>query len=295
MIALDAETGEACRDFGRDGTVDLLHGIGETRDGEYYMTSPPTLVAGRVVTGAWVTDGQRVDAPGGVIRGWDAKTGALAWAWDPVPEGMDPVTAEDVAAGATYTRGTAIAWSMLSGDEALGRVYVPMGNAAPITGGERHGLGRYAKLRVALDARTGALLWDFKTVYNDVWDYDVASQPVLYTHPGGLDGDGFPALAQATKMGHVFLLDRRTGEPIFPVEMIDAPRGGVTGEVIAARQPVPTKPAPLHPHALPDEDVWGLTPIDRAHCQGLVDSLRNDGSSPPSAEGRSSSRGSEVA
>ena len=287
LIALDAETGETCRDFGEEGVVDLLHGIGETRAAEYYMTSPPTVVAGRVVTGAWVTDGQRVDAPGGVIRGWDAKTGELAWAWDPVPEGMDPVTAEDVAAGATYTRGTANAWSMMSGDEALGRVYVPMGNAAPDHyGGERHGLGRYASVVVALDARTGRLEWDFKTVYHDVWDYDVASQPVLYTHPGGPDGEGFPALAQATKMGHVFLLDRRTGEPIFPVEMVAAPQGGVTGEVIAERQPVPTKPAPLHPHSLPDEDVWGLTPIDRAQCRELVGSLRNDGIfTPPSAEG----------
>ncbi|MGB0618403.1 MAG: pyrroloquinoline quinone-dependent dehydrogenase [Myxococcota bacterium] len=287
LIALDAETGAPCRDFGKGGTVDLLHGIGETRAGEYYMTSPPTVVAGHVVTGAWVTDGQRVDAPGGVIRGWDAKTGALAWAFDPVPESMDPVTAEDVAAGATYTRGTANAWSMLSGDEELGRVYVPMGNAAPDHyGGERHGLGRYASAVVALDARTGEVQWDFKTVYHDVWDYDVASQPVLYTHPGGPNGEDFPALAQATKMGHVFLLDRRTGEPIFPVEMIDTPQGGVTGEVIAARQPVPTKPAPLHPHALPDEDVWGLTPIDRAQCRELIAGLRNDGIfTPPSAEG----------
>lgn len=287
LIALDAANGRPCPAFGDGGTVNLLEGIGETRDGEYYMTSPPTVVAGRVVTGAWVTDGQRVDAPGGVVRGWDAETGALAWAWDPVPEGADPVTAAEVAEGATYTRGTANAWSMLSGDEALGRVYVPMGNAAPDHyGGERHGLGRYSSAVVALDARTGELLWDFKTVYHDVWDYDLASQPVLYTHPGGPGGRGIPALAQATKMGHVFLLDRRTGEPLFPVEMIDAPQGGVTGEVIAEQQPVPTKPPPLHPHALTEDEIWGLTPIDRAQCRRLVGGLRNDGIfTPPSDEG----------
>ncbi len=131
LIALDAETGRPCEEFGEQGEVDLLAGIGETRDGEYYMTSPPTVVAGRVVTGAWVTDGQRVDAPGGVIRGWDARTGALVWAWDPVPEGRDAVTAADVAAGAEYTRGTANAWSLLSADEELGLVFLPMGNAAP--------------------------------------------------------------------------------------------------------------------------------------------------------------------
>lgn len=287
LIALDAETGTPCPDFGEGGTVDLLSGIGETRAAEYYMTSPPVVARGVVVTGAWVTDGQRVDAPGGVVRGWDARTGELLWAWDPVPEGRSPVTAEDVSGGATYTRGTPNAWSLLSADEALGLVYLPMGNAAPDHyGGERHGLGRYASAVVALDVRTGERVWDFKTVYHDVWDYDVASQPVLYTHPGDADGEGIPALAQATKMGHVFLLDRRTGKPLFPVELRPTPQGGVTGEVIAEHQPVPTKPPPLHPHALPDEDVWGLTPIDRAQCRALVDRLRNDGIfTPPSREG----------
>ena len=287
LIALDAETGTPCEGFGEGGTVNLLAGIGETRDAEYYMTSPPVVSNGIIVTGAWVTDGQRVDAPGGVIRGWDARTGELVWAWDPVAEDANPVTAEDVAKGATYTRGTANAWSLLSADDALGLVYLPMGNAAPDHyGGERKNLGRYASAVVALDIATGELIWDFKTVYHDVWDYDVASQPVLYTHPGGENGQGIPALAQATKMGHVFLLDRRTGEPLFPVVMRPAPQGGITGEVIAAQQPIPTLPPPLHPHSLPDDDVWGLTPIDRAQCRKLVASLRNDGIfTPPSAEG----------
>jgi quinoprotein glucose dehydrogenase len=287
LIALDAETGELCMDFGVSGEVDLLAGIGETRDGEYYMTSPPTVVAGRIVTGAWVTDGQRVDAPGGVVRGWDARSGALVWAWDPVPEDRKPVSASDVALGAEYTRGTANAWSLLSADEERGLVFLPMGNAAPDHyGGERHGLGAYASSVVALDARTGERQWDFQTVHHDLWDYDVASQPVLYTHPGGSDGTGFPAVAQATKMGHIFLLDRLTGEPIFPVEERPVPQGGVSGELVSATQPFPTLPPPLHPHSLTDDDVWGLTPIDRAECRKLVSSLRNEGIfTPPSAEG----------
>jgi quinoprotein glucose dehydrogenase len=287
LIALDSETGKPCPGFGVEGEVNLLAGIGETRDGEYYMTSPPTWVAGHVVTGAWVTDGQRVDAPGGVVRGWDAETGELVWAWDPVPEDREPVTAADVARGAEYTRGTANAWSLLSADEERGLVFLPMGNAAPDHyGGERHGLGAFASSVVALDARTGERRWNFQTVHHDVWDYDVASQPVLYTHPGGPEGRGVPALAQATKMGHIFLLDRLTGLPIFPVEERAVPQGGVTGELISPTQPFPTLPPPLHPHSLPDEDVWGLTPIDRAECRKLVASLRNDGIfTPPSHEG----------
>lgn len=287
LIALDAETGQPCPDFGVGGEVNLLDGIGETRDGEYYMTSPPVVVAGRVVTGAWVTDGQRVDAPGGVVRGWDARTGELVWAWDPVPADRDPVSAADVAQGREYTRGTANAWSLLSADEERGLVFLPMGNAAPDHyGGERNGLGAYASSVVALDARTGERRWSFQTVHHDLWDYDVASQPVLYTHPGRAGGASVPALAQATKMGHLFLLDRETGEPIFPVEERPVPQGGVRGETIALTQPFPTLPPPLHPHSLPDEDVWGLTPIDRAECRKLVASLRNEGIfTPPSREG----------
>ncbi len=287
LIALDAETGVPCKGFGVDGEVNLLEGIGETRDGEYYMTSPPTVVAGRVVTGAWVTDGQRVDAPGGVVRGWDAVTGELVWAWDPVPEERDPVSAADVAGGAEYTRGTANAWSLLSADEERGLVFLPMGNAAPDHyGGQRGGLGAFASSVVALDARTGERRWNFQTVHHDVWDYDVASQPVLYTLPDSSDRKGVPALAQATKMGHIFLLDRLTGLPLFPVEERPVPSGNVTGERIAPTQPFPTSPPPLHPHSLPDEEVWGLTPIDRAECRRLVASLRNEGIfTPPSPQG----------
>ena len=286
LIALDATTGLPCDDFGKQGQVDLLHGIGETRPGEYTMTSPPLVVGDRVVTGAWVTDGQRVDSPGGVIRAFDTRTGALVWAWDPVPDDRIPVTAADIAAGREYTRGTANAWSLLSADEVQGIVYVPTGNAAPDHyGGERHGLDEYSSSVVALDAKTGVRRWNFQTVHHDLWDYDVASQPVLYEHPRG--GRTIPALAQATKMGHIFLLDRLSGMPLFPVEERPVPQGGVAdGEFVAPTQPFPTLPAPLHPHSLPDEDVWGLTPIDRAECRKLVASLRNEGIfTPPSHQG----------
>jgi quinoprotein glucose dehydrogenase len=289
LFALDAMTGTPCADFGQNGQISLLTGIGDTRPGEYTMTSPPLVVGDRVVTGAWVTDGQRVDSPGGVIRAFDTRTGALVWAWDPVPADRDPVSAEDVAAGATYTRGTANAWTLLSADAEQGLVFVPTGNASPDHyGGQRQGLDAFSSAVVALDAKTGERRWHFQTVHHDLWDYDIASQPVLYEQPEGAPGGaGRPALAQATKMGHIFLLDRLTGEPIFPVEERPVPQGGVAdGEYVAPTQPFPTLPAPLHPHSLPPEDVWGLTPIDRSECRRLVASLRNEGIfTPPSREG----------
>lgn len=286
LIALDAETGLACEDFGRRGTVSLLEGIGDVRPGEYAMTSPPLVVADRVVTGAWVTDGQRSDSPGGVIRAFDARTGALVWAWDPVPPDRTAVTVADVDRGRIFTRGTPNAWTLLSADEARGLVFVPTGNAAPDHyGGLRHGLDAYASSVVALDAKTGERRWSFQTVHHDLWDYDVASQPVLYDHPRG--GAKVPAVAQATKMGHLFLLDRLTGAPLFPVEERPVPQSGFAdGEYVSPTQPFPTLPKPLHPHSLPPEDVWGLTPIDRAECRRIVGALRNEGIfTPPSPEG----------
>jgi len=286
LVALDAQTGLPCEDFGRQGQISLLRGIGETRPGEYTMTSPPLVVGDRVVTGAWVTDGQRVDSPGGVIRAFDVRTGELVWAWDPVPPDRKPVTAADIAAGATFTRGTANAWSLLSASSEEGLVFVPTGNASPDHyGGERHGLDYYSSSVVALDAKTGERRWHFQTVHHDLWDYDIASQPVLYAHPHA--GERIPAVAQATKMGHLFLLDRRTGEPIFPVEERPVPQGGfAAGEWVSPTQPFPTLPPPLHPHALPPEDVWGLTPIDRAECRKIVGALRNEGIfTPPSHQG----------
>jgi quinoprotein glucose dehydrogenase len=161
-----------------------------------------------------------------------------------------------------------------------------MGNASPDHyGGERRGLDALSSSVVALDVRTGERVWNFQTVHHDLWDYDVASQPVLYPHPLGGERSR-PALAQATKMGHVFLLDRVSGTPIFPVEERPVPSGGVSGEIVSPTQPFPTRPPPLHPHALPDEEVWGLTPIDRAECRRIVAALRNEGIfTPPSLEG----------
>jgi quinoprotein glucose dehydrogenase len=279
LIALDAATGRPCDDFGREGRVELREGIGEAEPWEYYPTSPPVAVGDVVVVGALVADNLRSDAPSGVVRGFDARSGALRWAWDPVPEGWQP------PADGLYTRGTANVWAPMASDPELGVVFVPTGNASPdYFGGRRRGLDHWSSSVVALDTLTGNPVWRFQAVHHDLWDYDVGSQPALFDFP---DEDGpLPAVAQATKMGLVFLLDRDSGEPLFPVEERPVPQTDVAGETTSPTQPFPTHVPPLHPHALSPDDAFGFTPWDRGACRDLIASHRSDGIyTPPSLEG----------
>ncbi len=244
LIALDADTGRLCADFGDEGRVALREGIGDdVPDWEYYPTSPPVVVQGLVVIGALVADSLRVGAPSGVVRGFDARTGALRWAWDPVPPGWVPSHGAD---GRIYEAGTPNVWAPLSSDEERGLVFVPTGNPSPDSyGGERRGIDYYGSSTVALDVRTGQVVWSFQSVHHDVWDYDVASQPTLFQLPGV--AGGAPGVAQATKVGHVFLLHRETGEPLYPVEERPVPQDGVPGETLSPTQPLPPPNPPRHP------------------------------------------------
>jgi quinoprotein glucose dehydrogenase len=286
LIAIDADTGKACADFGEAGRVALREGIGEAPDWEYYPTSPPVVVRDVVAIGALVADSVRVDAPSGVVRGFDVRTGALVWAWDPVPPGWKTEPgSEPRNAGQVYQSGTPNVWAPLSVDEERGLVFVPTGNASPDSfGGLRRGLDHYASSTVALDAASGRVVWHFQTVHHDVWDYDVASQPTLFQIDGV--GGGTAAVAQATKMGHVFLLDRETGEPLYPVEERPVPQAGVAGETLSPTQPFPTHPPPLHPTRVTPESAWGFTPIDEADCREKITAHRSEGIfTPPSLEG----------
>lgn len=286
LFALDAETGEPCRDFGEYGSVDLSGGMGEIRPGEYGVTSPPVVVRNRVVTGAMVLDNLRIDAPSGVVRAFDARSGEQLWAWSPVPPGSDPIS-RDAEGRPIYRRGTANAWSALSADPELGLVYAPTGNTSPdFWGGQRDGLDYYSSSVVALDVETGAPAWRFQTVHHDIWDYDVSAQPTLFEFPTG-EGETLPALAQGTKMGHLFFLDRRTGEAIFPVEERPVPQvGAVPGEVLSPTQPFPTLPPPLHPAELGPDDAFGFNFFERGQCREQIESLLSQGIfTPPSLQG----------
>jgi quinoprotein glucose dehydrogenase len=289
LVAIDADSGKACADFGMGGSIDLSAGLGKVVAGEMAMTSPPVVINDIVVQGAMVRDNARVDSPGGVIRAWDARTGALRWAFDPVPPGSPSPTSLGAPAGQLYHSGTANSWGISSVDPERNLVFVPFGSpGVDFVGGHRkdHGLDvtHYADSVVALDALSGEVVWHFQTVHQDLWDYDIAAQPVLIDIEK--DGGVVPALVQATKMGHIFILNRETGEPLYPVVERPVPQTTVPGEYTSPTQPFPTFPEPLHPYGVDPEDAWGLTPWDRDACREKIEAADNEGIFTPPALNR---------
>jgi len=284
LIALDAETGEVCDEFGSNGQVDLNAAAGEQKwQGEYQVTSPPVVVGDVVVVGSAVSDNARIDAPSGVVRGFDARTGTLRWAWDLAPPDFDYETG--LVSDAGYALGTPNVWAPMSVDAQRGLVFVPTGNAAPdYYHGERREMNYYGSSVVALRGLSGEVVWNFQTVHDDLWDFDVPAQPTLTTIEVG--GESRAALVQTTKMGLLFVLDRETGEPLLEIEERPVTTAGaVPGEVISKTQPFPATPILVRDQISPD-DAWGLTPWDKGQCRELIAKYRFDGIyTPPSIEG----------
>jgi quinoprotein glucose dehydrogenase len=262
LIAVDAATGKPCAGFGNNGQVDITLGMGDSPAGYVSITSPPAIVQGVIVTGHQVLDGQRRDAPSGVIQAYDAITGKLRWAWD-----MDqPELTGLPSQGKTYTRGTPNMWTTATGDDQLGLVYLPMGNSAGDywSGSRTENQNKYATSLVAIDVNTGKPVWHFQAVRKDVWDYDMGSQATLVDFPTA--AGKVPAILLPTKQGDMYVLDRRTGQLLTPAEERKVPTGGVEPE-----QRSPTQLFSLY-HTLrkPDlteRDMWGITPIDQLVCR----------------------------
>src|SRR5947207_4590100 len=219
IVALDAKRGTPCEAFGDHGSITLRSGLRNApfEKAEYELTSPPAIVNGVLVSGSAISDNNRTDAASGEVRGFDARTGALRWSWDPIPrDSADPAWGSWRGAMA-HTTGAANAWAVIAADSARDLVFVPTGSASPdYFGGERAGDNRYANSIVALRASTGKVVWHFQTVHHDLWDYDNASPPALVTVTH--DGKRIDVVLQATKRGELFVLDRDTGKPVFPVE-----------------------------------------------------------------------------
>lgn len=262
LIAVDARTGRPCADFGVNGQVSTAVGFGDNAPGMLSITSAPTIVRGVVVVGHQVLDGQMRDAPSGAIQGFDAVTGALRWAWDMKRPELTGAPAE----GDQYSRGTPNMWTTASGDEALGLVYLPLGNSAvDYWSGSRSPQEKaYSTSLVALDVTTGKPRWSFQTVRNDVWDYDLGSQGTLVDFPTA--GGVVPAIVLPSKQGDIYVLDRRTGATLTPVSERQVPGGGVEPEQRSPTQRF-SEYHTLRKPDLTERDMWGMSPIDQMICR----------------------------
>lgn len=287
LIALDARTGVPCPDFGTRGQIDLTRGVvnAPSYKGEYAVTSPPAVVNGMVIIGSTVADGHRAAAPSGVVRAFDARTGALKWSWDPVARDSTQGGYDTWLGPNAHKTGAANAWSIFSVDAVRDLIFIPTGSASPdFFGGERLGQNLFANSLVALRASTGKMVWHFQMVHHDLWDYDVPAQPLLFTMHR--DGKEIPAVAQTTKMGHIFILNRLTGAPLFPVEERPVPASDVPGEQAWPTQPFPTRPRTLVPDKFSAADVFGLSDSTRAWCRAQLTGVRSSGIfAPPSLGG----------
>lgn len=283
LIALDAATGDVCTFFGDNGMLHLEEGMPFTPPGYYYSTSPPVAVAGKIIIGGAVNDNYSIRSQSGVIRAYDIDTGELLWNWD--AGNPDDTTPIDIAGGETYMPNSPNSWSVFAVDEDLGHVYIPLGNQQP----DQIGIGRseavetYSTSITALDIETGAAQWVFQTVHHDIWDYDMPAQPALLdlTRPTGAV---VPALVTPTKQGDIYVLNRRDGTPLLPVEEIPAPTGAVPEDYTSPTQPVSA--LSFAPDDLREADMWGATMFDQLMCRINFHRLTHEGRyTPPSVNG----------
>ncbi|PYN85943.1 MAG: pyrroloquinoline quinone-dependent dehydrogenase [Candidatus Rokuibacteriota bacterium] len=260
LIALDARTGKPVTGFGVDGRVDLTEGLGRTVDRMWYtVTSPPLIVGDLVVVGSSIQSWPiRPDMPPGHIRAFDVRTGAQRWIFHSIPQAGEFGT--DTWAGESWrTVGGVNVWTLMSADEELGYIYLPFSPAAnDYYGGERHGDNLFADSLVCLEAATGRRVWHFQLVRHGVWDYDIPAAPNLVDIAIG--GRRVRAVAQVTKQGFVYVFDRVTGRPLWPIEERPVPQSTVPDERTAPRQPFPTRPAPFERQDASPSDVIDFTP-----------------------------------
>jgi len=274
LIAINADTGKPCEEFGNKGTVDLTTDMGEVKPGYYQQTSTPLVAGDVVIVGGRVADNYSTGEPPGVVRAYDVRSGELVWAWDP----GNPNTTKRPSAGETYTRGTPNVWSAMSYDAKLGLVYLPTGNATPdFFGGQRTEFDdKWNSSIVAIEVKTGKVRWHFQTTHKDLWDFDLPAQPLLYDVPDDKGGTQ-PALAQVTKQGEIFLLNRETGVPIARVEERPVPQGKVPGERYSPTQPFSVDMPSIGNKTLTESDMWGATPFDQLMCRIQFKGMRHEG------------------
>ena len=280
LIALDAANGQICPSFGDKGTLHLETGMPYNPAGYYYSTSPPVIAAGKIIVGGAVNDNYSIHEQSGVIRAFDINSGALIWNWD----SGNPDVTTPLPEGQTYTHNSPNSWSVSSADEKLGLLYVPLGNQTPdqLGAGRSENVEKFSSSIVALDLNSGQMRWVRQTVHHDLWDMDIPAQPTLVdinTATGIV-----PALVGPTKQGDIYVLNRRTGEPILPINEVPAPTGAIEGDFSAPMQPV--SDLTFMPQPLTGKDMWGVSMFDQLACRIEFLRLRYEGRyTPPSLQG----------
>ena len=274
LIAVDADTGKFCQDFGTNGQVDLKAGLGNVPDSYYQLSSAPLMAGTTVVVGGRVADNVQTDMPGGVIRGFDVVTGAMRWAFDP----GNPQDKQAPSDGKTYVRSTPNSWAPMSYDPLMNTVFLPMGSSSTdIYGVERTALNhKYGASVLALNATTGDEKWVYQTVHNDLWDFDLPMQPSLidFAKP---DGSKVPALVIGTKAGQIFVLDRHTGQPLTKVEEVPVKASNIPNEPYSLTQPKSVGMPQIGAQTLTESDMWGATPFDQMLCRISFKKMRYEG------------------
>jgi quinoprotein glucose dehydrogenase len=286
LIAVDAKTGKPDPAFGTAGKVDLTERLAfAQRVRNYAISSAPAIVRNVVIVGASISDGpQNKEAVRGDVSGYDVRTGKRLWTFRSVPQpgefGHDTWEGD----AAEYTGNTNV-WSLISVDESLGYVYLPFGTPTnDYYGGHRLGNNLFAESLVCLDATTGKRIWHFQGVHHGLWDYDFPAAPTLVDIT--VDGRRIAAVAQVSKQGFVYVLDRRTGAPVWPIEERPVPQSTVPGEKASPTQPFPTKPPAFDRQGFTEDDVIDFTPEIKARALALLKDYKlGPLFTPPSLEG----------
>ena len=275
FIALKAETGEPIQGFGENGRIDLTNGLRRPVNRRLYAVfSPPVICRNVVVVGSTVLDSFAIgeppqkQMPSGDVRKFDARTGEQRWIFHTIPQNGE-FGNETWKNDSWKSTGNANVWTMMSADEELGYVYLPVSTPTnDYYGGHRHGDNLFAEILVCLNTETGERVWHFQILRHGLWDYDLPAAPNLIDIT--VDGKKIKAVAQVTKQAFCFVFDRVTGKPVWPIEERTVPQSNVPGELSSSTQPFPTKPAPFDRQGLTHNDLIDSTPTLRKQALGVI-------------------------
>ncbi|NKC01266.1 MAG: PQQ-binding-like beta-propeller repeat protein [Pseudomonadales bacterium] len=289
LFSLDASNGKKCTDFGDDGAIDLSSGANlgpldwRFRRGEYAVTSPPLIANGVVVVGSSVGDNGKTNLESGVVRGFDARTGEELWRWDPIPRDESRTERSSWESESWQETGAANVWTAMAADPELNLVYLPTTSPSPdFYGGERLGDNRYANSVVALDLTTGQPKWAYQAIKHDLWDYDLAAQPMLVD--AVIAGESKSLLVQAGKNGFIYFLDRTNGKPVFEVIERAVPQTTVPGEQTSKTQGFSA--LRLHPEPQDIPPIFNASKDHVEVCERMLADVEFEGIfTPPSLDG----------